>query len=95
MAAYMRFLGVFLIALGMAGSLYAWRAAGDDQAYFRAARGLEKYPGNVLYQTEFKMAEPRHMLLLGGAYSAAPGGLVLGSICLGLAALLARQRHSR
>lgn len=94
MVAYMRFLGGFLIALGVAGSLYAWRAASDDEAYFQALRGVEKYPSNVLYQTEFKMAEPRHMLLLGGAYSAAPGGLVLGSLCFGLASVLARQGRS-
>jgi len=94
MVAYMRLLGIFLISLGMAGSLYAWGAAADDEAYFRAAKGLQKYPGNVLYQTEFKMAEPRHMLLLGAAYSAAPSGLVLGSLCLSAASILAAQRRS-
>jgi len=95
MAAYMRVLGGFLVVLGLMGSLYAWRAASADEAYFQALRGLEKYPSNVLYQTELKMAEPRHMLLLGGAYSAAPVGLVLGSLCLGLASVLARQKACR
>lgn len=94
MVAYLRFLGGLLVALGIAGSLYAWRGAVDDEAYYRALKGLEKYPGNVLYQTEFKMAEPRHMLLLGGAFAAAPGGIVLGSLCLGMASLLARQGES-
>ncbi len=92
MAAYLRVLGGFLVVLGLMGSLHAWRAASADEAYFQALRGLDKYPSNVLYQTELKMAEPRHMLLLGGAYSAAPMGLVLGSLCLGLASVLARQK---
>jgi hypothetical protein len=91
MAVYMRLLGSTLLVLGIAGSILCWRAASDDEAYFKAVRGLEKYPNNVLFQTEFKMAEPRHMLLLGGMATAAPTGVVLGSLCLGIAALLARK----
>ncbi len=90
MATYMRLIGSLLCALGIAGSLYCWSGVRSDEAYYRAAVALEKYPGNVLYTTELKMAEPRHMLLLTGAFSAAPTGLVLGSICLGIAAVLAR-----
>jgi hypothetical protein len=91
MIAYMRTLGLFLIGLGIVGAIYCWRAAASDEAYFKALKGLEKYPPNVLYQTEFKMAEPRHMILLGGAWSAAPLGFVLGSLCLGIGSLLARD----
>ena len=72
MSAYMKALGLVLVVLGMAGSIYCWRAAASDEVYFRALRGYERYPGNVLYLQELKMAEPRHMLLLGGAWSAAP-----------------------
>ena len=89
MSAYMKALGLVLVVLGMAGSIYCWRAAASDEVYFRALRGYERYPGNVLYLQELKMAEPRHMLLLGGAWSAAPAGLVAGSLCLALAGLLA------
>jgi hypothetical protein len=89
---YMRWLGVVLIVLGIVASVYCWRAAAADEAYFRALKGLEKYPGNVLYQTELKMAEPRHMLLLAGSYSAASVGTVLGSICLALASVLGGLR---
>jgi len=91
MATYMKVLGALLIAFGIAGSASCWRAAQADEAYFKAVRGLEKYPNNVLFQTEFKMAEPRHMLLLGGAWASAPAGLVLGSLCLGIGAVLARR----
>jgi hypothetical protein len=89
-AAYLRVLGAVLTVLGIAGSVYCWRASAADEAYFRALKGLDKYPGNVLYQTEFKMAEPRHMLLLAGAYGSASTGIVLGGICLGLGSVLAR-----
>jgi len=89
-AAYLRALGTALIAMGIVASVYCGFAASSDEAYFRALRGLQKYPNNVLYQTELKMAEPRHMLLLAGAFTAAPAGFVLGSLCLGLAAVLRR-----
>jgi hypothetical protein len=94
MSIYLKFLGFVLIAGGLCGSLYCWNAATRDDAYFQALKGLEKYPGNVLYQTEFKMAEPRHMLLLGGAYGAGSVGLVLGSLCLGMGQLLSRSRNA-
>ena len=95
MTTYLKILGSALMVLGIVGSVYCWKGATTDDAYFRALKGLEKYPGNVLYQTEFKMAEPRHMLLLGGAYGSAAAGIVLGSLCLGVGAVLARMPRER
>jgi hypothetical protein len=88
----MRTLGSFLIVLGIVGTILCGRGVSADEAYYRALKGMEKYPGNVLFQTEFKMAEPRHMLLLAGTYSSAAVGIVLGSLCLGIGGLLARPR---
>jgi hypothetical protein len=92
MATYLRGLGALLVVLGLAGSAYCARGVVEDEAYYRALRGLGKYPNNVLYQTELKMAEPRHMLLLAGAYGLGASGIVFGSMCLGLSTLLARSR---
>jgi hypothetical protein len=44
----------------------------------------------VLYTTELKIAEPRHMLLIAGAFASAPIGFILGSICIGIGAVLRR-----
>jgi len=88
---YLRALGITLIALGFIGSVYCGLGAHSDEAYFHAALALKKYPNNVLYQTELKMAEPRHMLLLAGAFTAAPAGFVLGSLALGLGAVIRRS----
>lgn len=93
MAVYMKILGVVLVCLGLAGSIYCCQGVSSDQAYFKAARGLERYPGNVLYLQELKMAEPRHMLLLAGAWTAAPAGAVLGSMAFALGGLLAVSRR--
>jgi hypothetical protein len=77
-----------LCVLGVAGTIVCAIGVLGDEAYYDAARALEKYPGNVLYTTEFKMAEPHHMLLVAGAWASAPIGLILGSICLGISAIL-------
>jgi len=87
----MRVLGVVLIVVGVVGSAYCWKGAVHDEAYFRAVRALAKYPGNILYTTDLRVAEPRHMLLLAGAYSSAMLGLVLGSLSLGIGSLLAHR----
>jgi hypothetical protein len=41
------------------------------------------------------MAEPRHMLLGLGSWLAAPSGVVLGSLCLGIATLLKSAQKAR
>jgi len=90
-ARYLVILGAVLAVLGVAGSAWCTLGVFGDEAYYGAAKALEKYPGNVLYTTEFKMAEPRHMLLLAGASASAPLGLILGSLCIGLGMLLGRE----
>lgn len=91
MAQYLRTLGIVLCVLGLAGSVWCGIGVIGDDTYYDAAKALEKYPNNVLYTTEFKMAEPHHMLLLAGAWSSAPIGLILGSICLGISAVLRKM----
>jgi len=93
MATYLRLLGVCLLAAGLAGSVICWRGVRGDDAYYQAAKALEKYPGNILYTNELRMAEPKHLLLVTGTYAGATLGIVLGSICMGLASVLARQRR--
>jgi len=88
MASYLRTLGWLLCVLGVVATVYCSAAVLADEAYYHAVTAMEKYPGNVLYTTEFKMSEPRHMLLLAGAAAAAPIGVILGSICLGISRAL-------
>ncbi len=90
MAQYLRSLGFLLCALGIVGSVWCTMGVFADEDYYGAVKALEKYPNNVLYTTELKMAEPRHMLLTAGAFAFAPVGLILGSICIGIGAVLRR-----
>lgn len=95
MARYLRVLGSVLCVLGVAGSLWCTFGVLGDETYYNAVKAMGKYPNNVLYTTEFKMAEPRHMLLTAGATSSAPVGIILGSICLGISAVLRRMDEGR
>lgn len=90
MTQYLRGLGILLCVLGIAGTLWCSVGLVGDETYYNALKAIEKYPNNVLYTTELKMAEPRHMLLTAGAFASAPVGLILGSICLGISAVLRR-----
>jgi hypothetical protein len=90
MARYLRGLGLLLCVLGVGGSIWCGIGLATDKDYYDALKALEKYPNNVLYTTELKMAEPRHMLLATGTFASAPLGLILGSICIGIAAVLRR-----
>jgi hypothetical protein len=90
MSSYLHRFGQALCILGVAGTIWCGIGMFTDETYYDAARAMDKYPGNVLYKTEFKMAEPRHMLLTAGTAGSAPVGIILGSICLGIAAILRR-----
>ena len=94
MARYLNLLGSLLIVAGIGASAYLGYAAWTNDDYYAKVRALEKYPTHVLYQTEFKMAEPRQMLLVAGAFGAAPAGIVFGSLCLGLAGVISRDRRT-
>ena len=57
MARYLKSLGSFLCLLGLVGSAWCAVAVFGDTVYYDAAKAFEKYPGNVLYQTEFNQLE--------------------------------------
>ncbi len=92
MKRYLELVGGFLIVLSICASGYLGYAAWTNEDYYAKVRALAKYPTHVLYLTEFKLAEPRQMLLVAGAYAAAPVGIVFGSLCLGLAVVIGRER---
>jgi hypothetical protein len=90
MAQYLKALGLLLCTLGVVASVWCTIGVFGDEDYYGALKALEKYPNNVLYTTELKIAEPRHMLLTAGAFASAPIGFILGSICIGIGAVLRR-----
>jgi len=90
MARYLKTMAVLTALFGIAiGFGFASLVRGDQEyALRRGAR--ERNPGNILFETEFRVAEARHVFLV---YSATAGFLVAmvgGSLLWGVGALHAR-----
>ncbi|MGH7804744.1 MAG: hypothetical protein ACREQJ_10380 [Candidatus Binatia bacterium] len=94
MAAYLKTMAVVVGLFGLLCGLgFGYQAVADaEYALKRLAR--ERNPGNILFDTEFRVAEARHIFLI---YSATGGFLVAfvgGSLLWGLGALHARLDRS-
>jgi hypothetical protein len=90
MPAFLRALGVIVIAIGLTvAAVAAWLLAGDD--HFREiAAAYARHPEHTLFQTEYWAAAARHYGLLGAGAGGLLGGLSLGGMLLALGELLRR-----
>lgn len=95
MATYLRVVAVAVAVFGaLAGAGFARLAFGDADFDLKR-RARERNLGNVLFETEFRVAEARHLFLV---YSSTAGFLVAivgGSTLWGLGALHARLDRGR
>lgn len=95
MATYLRVVAIAVAIFGaLAGAFFA-RLVFADAEYDLKRQARERNLGNVLFETEFRVAEARHLFLV---YSATAGFLVAivgGSTLWGLAALHARLDRGR
>ena len=91
MTGWLRFLGIVVLALGVGlGADAGTRAAGDVEFAEIVAR-YERHPEHPLFQAEYYAAAVRHYGFVAAAFGGILGGLVFGSMLLGLAMLLARR----
>jgi hypothetical protein len=94
MEAWLRVLGIVVLALGVGlGAYAATRAIGDTEFAEVAAR-YERHSENLAFQAEYYPAAARHYGFVAGAVGGIFGGLVFGSLLLGLASVLARTEDS-
>lgn len=93
MASYLKTMAVIVGAFGLlCGFGFAYQVVADEE-YALKKLARERNPGNILFETEFRMSEGRHIFLL---YSATGGFLIAfvgGSLLWGLGAL--HQRLDR
>jgi len=93
MRGLLKALGAVLLLGGALVSVVSTRAAVGDEAYYRAARALERHPEHILYQAEYHAALARHVAYLVAAVVSGLGAAV-GSVTLfALAAVLKRLDH--
>jgi hypothetical protein len=91
MTAWLRLLGIVVLAFGMGAGTYAGTRALGDTGFAEVAAQYARHPEHPLFQAEYYAAAARHYGLVGGAIAGILGGLVFGSLLLGLASVLARQ----
>ena len=91
MSGWLRLLGVVVLALGVGAGAYAGTRALGDAAFAEVSAQYAKHPDHPLFQAEYYATAARHYALVAGALGGILGGLVFGSLLLGLATVVARQ----
>jgi hypothetical protein len=90
MIAFLRFLGVVVLVLGLAlAAVTGWLVA-TDVHFQEVALAYARHPEHTLFQTEYWAAAARHYGLLAATVGGLLGGLSLGGMLLALAELLRR-----
>ena len=95
MIAWLRVLGVVVLAGGLGVGGWAGTRAVGDTAFAEVATAYERHPDHPLFQAEYYAAAGRHYGLIAGAVGSIGGGIVFGTMLLALAAILARDRPAR
>ena len=94
MEAWLRVLGIVVLALGVGLGAYAATRAIGDTKFAEIVALYERHPDNLSIQAEYYPAAVRHSGLVAGAIGGVLGGLVFGSLLLGIASVLARTEDS-
>jgi hypothetical protein len=90
MTAWLRLLGIAVLALGIGIGTYAATRAAGDTAWTEIAAQYARHPDHLGFQAEYYPAAVRHYGLIAIAFVGILGGLVFGSLLLGVATLVAR-----
>ena len=94
MEAWLRVLGIVVLAFGVGLGAYAATRALGDTEFAEVVTRYERHPEHPLFQAEYYAAAVRHYGLVAGAVGGILGGLVFGSLLLGIASVLARTEDS-
>ena len=94
MSVYLRVLAVVVLVGGIVLCVIATRLTLGDDAFFRAARALERHPDHILFQAEYHAALARHVAYIVTAVVAGLGAFVGSALLFGLAAVLRRLERA-
>lgn len=90
MAVYLKSVGALVVLLGvLTGAAFVKRVAGDE-AFQKSARARERNPGNVLFESEYRIAEAGHVFMIYSAVGCFLVAAIGGSLLWGLGALHAK-----
>lgn len=95
MAAYLKMLGAIVMVLGILTGIYFLQTARGDEAYRRAELMRERNPGNVLFESEYRVARAQRIFLFYSAAGSFLTALVGGSLLWGVGALHGKVDRAR
>jgi hypothetical protein len=87
MAVYLKTLAIVTALFGLLSCGLFTTASITDEPYYRAAAARERNAGNVLFETEYRVARAQHVFLIYSAVGSLLTALVGGSLLWGLAVL--------
>lgn len=87
MAAYLKSVAALVAFCGMLVGARFVTLVQNDEAFARAAMMRERNAGNILFESEYRVAEASHVFLLYSATSSFLIALIGGSLLWGLGAL--------
>ena len=87
MAGYLKAVAVVVALAGLLSGARFVTLIRNDEAFARAAMMKERNAGNILFESEFRVAEAAHIFLLYSAVSSFLIALIGGSLLWGLGSL--------
>lgn len=87
MAAYLKAVAVIVALAGLLAGVRFVTLVKNDEAFARAAMMKERNAGNILFESEYRVAEAAHIFLVYSAVSSFLIALIGGSLLWGLGAL--------
>ena len=94
MGRLLKLLGVIVLVLGLVTAAVTAGELAVDAHFREVADAYARHPEHPLFQADYYVAAARHYGLVAGAVAGILGGLVFGSLLLGIASVLARTEDS-
>jgi hypothetical protein len=90
MAGYLKAMGAIVALLGVLAGARFLMLVRADETFARAAMMRERNAGNILFESEYRVAEAAHVFLIYSAASSFLIAVIGGSLLWGLGALHAK-----
>jgi hypothetical protein len=90
MAGYLKSVAAIVALLGALAGARFITLVRNDEAFSRAAMMRERNAGNILFESEYRVAEAAHIFLIYSAISSFLIAVIGGSLLWGLGALHAK-----
>ena len=95
MAGYLKAVGAIVALLGILTGVRFVTLVRNDETFARAALMKERNAGNILFESEYRVAEAAHVFLIYSALSSFLIAIIGGSLLWGLGSLHQKVDRAR